>query len=150
MKENVPEARSTWSSMRRVSVAFGLIFIWLLIIAWVKPETTLALLSSKHQVHQDPLPQGTSPADTGNPKENIDGRVDKLAASVKAETDVFAAQKEEIEYLTHLTEAMMTVAGVFALFLAGASWAALEGQRKAAQHELTAQSNGFARDSRSP
>ncbi len=81
-------------------------------------------------------------------KDDLQKRIEQLEGSAKAEADVFAAQKEEIEYLTHLTEAMMTVAGIFALFLAAASWTALEGQRKAAQQDLIDLSGRFDKDSR--
>jgi tetratricopeptide (TPR) repeat protein len=147
MEETVLKGQDGLRLIRRVSIVLGLVFMSLVFATWVKPETAFALLSLKQQDHQNQLTQTTSPDGTGNPKDNLKQRVEQLEGSSKAEADVFAAQKEEIEYLTHLTEAMMTVAGMFAIFLAAASWTALEGQRKAAQRELVGLSDKFEKDS---
>jgi hypothetical protein len=134
--------------MRRTSIALGFVFMALIFATWVKPQTVLALLSLRHQDDQQQLNQGAPLGGVGTAKDDLQKRIEQLEGSAKAEADVFAAQKEEIEYLTHLTEAMMTVAGIFALFLAAASWTALEGQRKAAQQDLIDLSGRFDKDSR--
>src|SRR5450631_4366430 len=137
MEGTVPENLNTWSSMRHLATVLGLLFVVMVIATWIKPPQVLALLLLKPQNHQKKPIQEVSPSRTDNASPDLQQQLDQLKERSKADAELFAAQKEEMEYLTHLIEAMMTVAGIFALFLAAASWTALEGQRKAAQQELT-------------
>jgi hypothetical protein len=129
--------------MRRVAIVLGVLFAMMVIAAWVKPP----LLVDKANGPQNLSTQGVPAGNNANVGTDLQQRIEQLEGRSKAEADVFAAQKDELEYLTHLIEAMMSVVGIFAIFLAAASWTTLEGQRKTAEKQLADLRGRFDEDS---
>jgi tetratricopeptide (TPR) repeat protein len=118
-----------------VAICFCGVLIGLLIAVWMGSETVrpeFALVTDA---------QVSSPGNGGieppkSPENEVGSLLTQLAIvqkDLEAKDAVFSAQKEEIDYLTHISEIMLTVVGLFSIILGAVSWKTFDDQRQSAR-----------------
>jgi hypothetical protein len=86
-----------------------------------------------------PAPPTTAPSTDPLSTHDAQEAVDKLQDEVSVLKETLALKKEEISHLSDIAKLLLTVTGIFTIVLGGASWKALEDQRRSSRESLDSQ-----------
>jgi tetratricopeptide (TPR) repeat protein len=131
---NKRKRRSFWTVLNSVFLLLTGVAVGVLISTWVIP--TFA------QRYENPKP----PAEAKNtPQTSAPPAADLIRWFEDGEQRLFAHEKDRLNALDSNSRVLMTLAGVFALFLGLGAWKTLEDQRRSAAENLDLQMTTFSR-----